>query len=75
MITGVSGALAQMVPEEKLRRGELLPDLDEIREISCQCALGLIRIAEKQGQSRRILPSSDTELLAQLRDTQWSPKY
>ncbi|EFO61558.1 Malic enzyme [Giardia lamblia P15] len=75
MITGVSGALAQMVPEEKLRRGELLPDLDEIREISCQCALGLIRVAEKQGHSRRMLPSSDTELLAQLKDTQWSPKY
>lgn len=75
MIIGVSEALARMVPEEKLRRGELLPDLDDIREISCQCALGLIRVAEKQGNARRVVPSSDDELLTLLRDTQWLPKY
>ena len=75
MIIGVSSALAKMVPEEKLLRGELLPDLDDIRSISCQCALGLIRVAERQGNARRVLPSSDTDLLAQLKEIQWSPKY
>lgn len=75
MIGGVARALAAMVDEKALAKGELLPDISLIREVSCHCALGFIRVAETQNLVRKQLPTQDAEVLSMLRGMQWVPKY
>eukprot|EP00768_Dysnectes_brevis_P007958 gnl/Dysnectes_brevis/695_a767_5586.p1 GENE.gnl/Dysnectes_brevis/695_a767_5586~~gnl/Dysnectes_brevis/695_a767_5586.p1 ORF type:complete len:565 (+),score=268.10 gnl/Dysnectes_brevis/695_a767_5586:32-1696(+) len=75
MITAVSTALAGMVTDEEILRGELLPSIARIREISVHCAVSLIRQAEKEGKNREPMPQDDAELVELVKSNMWMPHY
>ncbi|CAL6019597.1 Malate_dehydrogenase [Hexamita inflata] len=75
MIVAVSVALANMMSDDDLKKGTLLPPIADIREISVNAALGIIRQAEKEGKARKQLPKNDEELKKIIRAAQWVPKY
>lgn len=75
MISAVSHGLAELVDIEDIKKGVLLPPIDDIRSITAHCALRLIRAAEKEGVARKAMPSDDAELLKIIREAQWVPHY
>ncbi len=50
----------------------LLPDMEDIREVSAQVALAVAIEARESGLGRRL---SDQELLTLIRRAQWQPHY
>lgn len=75
MFAAVAQGVANSVPEESLARGYLLPRLEDIREISVNCALNICRVAEKQGKCGAQLPAGDEELREVIRGYQWKGDY
>jgi len=75
MIVAVSNAIAKMMSDDDLKKGVLLPPIDNIREISVEVAFGFIRQAQKEGKATAKLPANDKELKDYIRKNQWIPKY
>lgn len=67
-----SKALSNLVTEEQRSQGMLLPDMEDIREVSAQVALAVAVEARESGLGRRL---SDQELLTLIRRAQWQPHY
>jgi malate dehydrogenase (oxaloacetate-decarboxylating) len=72
MFLAGSKALSNMVTPEQLKFGELLPDLDDIKEVSVQVAKAVCISAREDGYGRI---ASDDELEELIRRAQWKPHY
>jgi malate dehydrogenase (oxaloacetate-decarboxylating) len=65
-------ALAGMVSAEKQKQGLLLPDMDDIREVSRAVALAVCREARDAGLGRLL---EDEEYRSLLEKAQWRPEF
>ncbi|HEY3451430.1 MAG TPA: NAD-dependent malic enzyme [Myxococcales bacterium] len=72
MFLAASKELSRLVSSEHEALGLLLPDMDDIREVSARVALAVARQARDDGLGRRL---SDDELYAQIKRAQWKPAY
>lgn len=72
MFLVASKALSNLVTEEQRSQGMLLPDMEDIREVSAQVALAVAIEARESGLGRRL---SDQDLLSLIRRAQWQPHY
>ncbi len=72
MFLAASEALSDMVSDEELEEGKLLPDLDNVMEISAQIALAVAKEARDSGLGKRV---SDEQLEKQIRKAQWDGRY
>ena len=72
MFFAASKAISNLVTEEQRAQGMLLPDMDNIREVSAQVALAVAIEARESGLGRRL---SDDELRSVIQRAQWHPRY
>lgn len=72
MFLAASKALSDLVTEEELNVGKLLPDLDNVLEISSHIALAVAIEARESGLGKRV---SDDRLKEQVRKAQWDGRY
>lgn len=65
-------AVSSLVSEEELAKGKLLPNIDDIRKISVEVGLWLIKQAEKEHKcSKSFEKETDEEIREILRQRQW----
>ena len=72
MFTAAAHAIAEMVPEDNLSEGTLLPPLSDLREISARVAMAVVREARDRGLGDAI---DDDEVEARVRARMWNPQY
>jgi malate dehydrogenase (oxaloacetate-decarboxylating) len=72
MFMAASHALSDMVSEEELKAGQLLPSIENIREVSVQVALAVAKEARETGLGIR---ADDEQLLRMITNAMWKPKY
>ena len=72
MFMAAAKAVSDMVAEKELKSGQLLPDIEEIREVSAQAALAVAREARDSGLG---VIATDEELLIMIRKAMWQPRY
>jgi malate dehydrogenase (oxaloacetate-decarboxylating) len=72
MFTAASKALASMVSRKKAEKGELLPEINEIRKVSERVAFAVAREARESGIGVRL---SDDELKELVKNAMWQPEY
>ncbi|MCX7973750.1 MAG: NAD-dependent malic enzyme [Candidatus Aminicenantes bacterium] len=64
--------VADLVSQEDLKRGKLLPDIKNIRQVSEMVAFAVAKISRDSGFGIR---GSDEKLLEMIRNSMWDPKY
>jgi malic enzyme len=75
-IAAVSLSLASTSPDEDVIRGQLLPRLTNLREITANAAVASVRQAQRDGVARAVgLPEDDAELKAFIQARMWQPRY
>jgi malate dehydrogenase (oxaloacetate-decarboxylating) len=72
MFMAAAKAVSDMVMEKELKSGQLLPDIEEIREVSAQAALAVAKEARDSGLG---VIADDEKLLTMIRNAMWQPKY
>jgi malate dehydrogenase (oxaloacetate-decarboxylating) len=72
MFMAASHALSDAVSEEELKAGQLLPDIENIRNVSVQVALAVAKEARETGLGIR---ADDEQLLNMITNAMWKPKY
>jgi malic enzyme len=72
MFMAAAKAVSDMVTEKELKSGQLLPDIENIREVSAQAALAVAREARDSGLG---VIATDEELLIMIRKAMWQPRY
>lgn len=72
MFLAASKMLSQLITEEELNDGKLLPDMNNILDISSHIAFAVAREARDCGLGRRI---SDDELREKIKKAQWKGQY
>ena len=72
MFMAASRALSGLVSDEELKAGQLLPNIENIREVSTQIALAVTREARESGLGIR---ADDEQLLQMITNAMWEPKY
>lgn len=72
MFMAASRALSNAVSEEELKAGQLLPGIENIREVSVQVALAVAKEARETGLGIR---ADDEHLLKMITNAMWKPKY
>jgi malate dehydrogenase (oxaloacetate-decarboxylating) len=72
MFTAASKALASMVKPEDAKKGILLPEIEDIREVSENVAFAVAREARESGLGIRL---PDAELRELVKRSMWEPKY
>lgn len=72
MFVAASKALASMVSKQEAERGELLPEIDEIRKVSAKVAFAVAREARDSGIGIRL---SDEDLKKLVKHSMWQPRY
>jgi malate dehydrogenase (oxaloacetate-decarboxylating) len=72
MFLAASSALSDLVTDEELSVGKLLPDLNNVLEISAHIALAVAKEARDSGLGKRV---SDDRLEEQIRKAQWDGRY
>ncbi|MNT27408.1 NAD-dependent malic enzyme [compost metagenome] len=72
MLMAASEALAETSPMAKDHKGELLPDLINIEQVSRTIAFKVAKAAQKDKVARE---TSDKELLAAIDENYWYPEY
>jgi malate dehydrogenase (oxaloacetate-decarboxylating) len=72
MFLAASAALSDLVTEEELSVGKLLPDLNNVLEISAHIALAVAKEARDSGLGKRV---SDDRLEEQVQKAQWDGSY
>jgi malate dehydrogenase (oxaloacetate-decarboxylating) len=72
MFFAASKALSDLVSEDELQKGKLLPDMDNIREISAKIAIAVAKSARDNGYGRL---ASDDDLEKFVYKAQWKPFY
>lgn len=72
MFHAASVALSELVTDEELARGLLLPPLKSIRDVSLTVAMAVARQAREDGIGMRV---ADVRLERLIRDAMWEPHY
>jgi malate dehydrogenase (oxaloacetate-decarboxylating) len=72
MFLAASRELSAQVKPDQEASGLLLPGMDDIREVSARVAFAVARQSRDDGLGRRL---ADDELMAQIRQAQWTPHY
>ncbi len=72
MFVAASKALAAMVSKKEAERGELLPEIDEIRKVSERVAFAVAREARDSGIGVRL---PDDALKKLVKSSMWKPEY
>lgn len=72
MFLSASKAVSSLVTDEQMKLNKLLPDLDNIREVSLKVAKAISIDARDSGFARRL---SDEEIETILEKAQWRPEY
>jgi malate dehydrogenase (oxaloacetate-decarboxylating) len=72
MFMAASHALSDLVSEDELKTGQLLPNIEGIRHVSTQIALAVAREARESGLGIR---ADDQKLLKMITNAMWQPKY
>lgn len=76
MLVAAVKALARQAPALKDPDAALLPDVEDVRDISVKIAAAVIREAEKQElNQQRDIPKGDGELEEWIREQMWDPVY
>lgn len=75
MITAAAIGLSRSLTEDEQQHQLLYPRLTRIREVSAEVALAVVRAAQKDGvdQNVALRDLDDDQLLAKIKQTQWSP--
>ncbi|OPZ79574.1 MAG: NAD-dependent malic enzyme [bacterium ADurb.Bin431] len=72
MFMAASQALSDLLSEEELKGGRMLPRIDKIRYVSAQVALAVAKEARRSGLGVR---ADDEKLLQMVMNAMWEPKY
>ena len=72
MFHAASTALSNMVTDEQLRKGLLLPPLENIREVSFEVAMAVAKQARKESVGIQV---PDERLSQLMRAAMWVPRY
>lgn len=72
MFMAASKALSDQVSEKDLKAGQMLPPIQDIREVSAQVALAVAKQARETGLGVR---ADDETLLKMIHNAMWTPKY
>lgn len=72
MFLAASKRLSELVTDEELQKGKLLPEMENIREISAQIAIAVAKEARNSGIGRI---ESDENIEKFIRKAQWDGKY
>jgi malate dehydrogenase (oxaloacetate-decarboxylating) len=72
MFMAASKALSDLVSDEELKQGRMLPRIDKIRYVSAQVALAVAREARSSGLGVR---ADDEKLLQMVMNAMWEPQY
>jgi malate dehydrogenase (oxaloacetate-decarboxylating) len=76
MLVEATKALASQAPAMKDPDAALLPDVEDVREVSVKIAAAVIRQAEKEGEAREeSIPVADEDLEEWIRVQMWSAEY
>lgn len=76
MLATASKALAAKAPAMRDPKGPLLPDIDEVRELSVHIAKAVIQRSVQEGLAQEEgIPSTEDELEEWIRLQMWAPKY
>ena len=72
MFMAASRALSDLVSEDELKAGQLLPSIENIRQVSAEIALAVAREARESGLGVR---ADDEQLFKMITKAMWEPKY
>ena len=72
MFMAASRTLSNMVSDDELKSGQVLPPIKDIRNLSTQIALSVAKEARETGLGMR---ADDDKLLKMITDAMWEPKY
>ncbi|SPQ96000.1 Malic enzyme [Plasmodiophora brassicae] len=75
MLLAASLELAEQVPQERLDRGLIFPDLDTIRGVTQSIAVKVVRAAQDDQVARTPLPEDDDVIRAVVEHESWDPHY
>lgn len=76
MLVAAEKALASRAPALKDPKQPILPDVENVREISVDIAKGVIKCAVEEGLAQEEgIPKGDEELEQWIRIQMWEPKY
>ena len=68
-------ALSQMVSDEALAAGSVLPAIKDIRDVSANVAAALVMAGVEEGVISRPPPGPPSEWAAYYRGEMWTPNY
>ena len=74
MFTAAAHAIANLVPEDSLAQGTLLPPLADLREVSARVAIAVVEEACRSGVAEPIDGGEGT-IEARVREEMWTPEY
>ena len=79
MMLAAARTIAQLVPDDDVVRGRLLPSIDNLRMVSLEVAAAIVKVAHEEGVIREALPESilcdGEKLKAFLACKMWRPEY
>ncbi len=72
MFMAASRAVSEMVTDDELKAGQILPKIADIRAVSAQVALSVAKVAREAGLGLR---AEDDRLSAMITNAMWDPRY
>ena len=72
MFMAASRAVSEMVTDDELKAGQILPKIADIRAVSAQVALSVAKVAREAGLGLR---AEDDRLSAMISNAMWDPRY
>ena len=72
MFMAASRAVSEMVKEDELKAGQVLPRISDIRDVSAKVAMSVAKVARESGLRPRV---EDDRLFAMITNAMWNPKY
>jgi malic enzyme len=72
MFMAASRAVSEMVTEDELKAGQVLPKISDIREVSAQVAMSVAKVAREVGLGLRV---EDDRMSTMITNAMWNPKY
>jgi malate dehydrogenase (oxaloacetate-decarboxylating) len=72
MFMAASRAVSEMVKEDELKSGQVLPKIADIRKVSAQVAMAVAKVARESGLGLR---AEDDRLFTMITNAMWNPQY